>query len=177
MITNFVAYLSHLKVYTIPFKFNVCLKNKIFVFAGTIVKAVQAKPSDLSNGPESNMTIDQHRLLIQYKDVIREQDQQLTGLSREYETLKEEYTKISSQFEEQAAILQQLKDQNALLKAQKSASSSLLALNDEGENATIRELKAENEFLKQQIHLKDDFISNMVRMLLAKEVLFIILLL
>lgn len=40
---------------------------------GTIIKAVQPRPKDLANGPESNMTAQQHSLLQQYKGVIRDQ--------------------------------------------------------------------------------------------------------
>lgn len=116
---------------------------------GLVIKAAQSKPSDMSNGPESNMTADEHRLLNQYKEVIREQDQQLTLIRREICSLKEEHSRVVLQFQEQSAHIQQLKDQNALLKAQKSATIASSATN---ELASDQSPDARYEALEQQIN-------------------------
>jgi len=111
------------------------------------------------------MSIEQHRLLHQYKEVIREQDQQLGIFRRELALLKEEHSRIVMSYQEQSASIQQLRDQNALLKAQKSASSlSSVNAQSEHDNASIdrSQLQDVNESLMQQIGVKDSHINELV---------------
>ncbi|RWS29226.1 general vesicular transport factor p115-like isoform X1, partial [Leptotrombidium deliense] len=120
---------------------------------GVIIKAVQNKP-DLANGPESNMSAEQHRLLVQYKELIRDQDLQLTSLKQELQKMKEDYTRVSTEMKEFQDSCQQLRDQNALLKAQKSSSSLPSMLSDEFNMSNISQgddLRRENESLNRQI--------------------------
>lgn len=88
---------------------------------GTIIKAVQPRPKDLQNGPESNMTAQQHSLLLQYKGVIRDQDERIKSMTSELEQLRREYQERSRELTEMVETVQQLKDQNALFKAQRVA--------------------------------------------------------
>ncbi|XP_077504760.1 general vesicular transport factor p115 isoform X2 [Amblyomma americanum] len=88
---------------------------------GTIIKAVQPRPKDLQNGPESNMTAEQHSLLLQYKGVIRDQDERIKSMTSELETLRREHQESTCELKEMMETMQQLKDQNALLKAQRVA--------------------------------------------------------
>ncbi|CAG2105552.1 unnamed protein product [Medioppia subpectinata] len=111
--------LSYKRTEDVLFDYEFCRLFKSL--EGLVIKASQSKPGDLVNGPESNMTADEHRLLNQYKEVIREQDQQLTIIRREFCVLKEEHSRILMQMQEQSSHIQQLKDHNALLKAQKSS--------------------------------------------------------
>ena len=146
-----------------------------------MIKASQSKPGDLANGPETNMTVDEHRLLNQYKEVIREQDQQLTLIRREFCALKEEHSRVLLQMQEQSAHIQQLKDQNALLKAQKSATASgLTTINMESHESTQQnvlpidknneELKAQIQNLLQDIEKRDKEITLLVRLLSTENV-------
>ena len=140
-----------------------------------MIKTAQSKPSDLVNGPETNMTADEHRLLNQYKEVIREQDQQLTLIRREFCALKEEHSRVLLQMQEQSAHIQQLKDQNALLKAQKSATSSTLTINMGSDESTqhntlaieknCEQLKSQIQSLLQEIEKRDKEITFLVRFL------------
>lgn len=117
------------------------------------------------NGPESNMTAAEHQLLIQYKEVIREQDQQLKLLRREFSCLKEEHSRLCLQLQEQSACIQQLKDQNSLLKAQKSASSSLTCIDiqsDDNGKVSGDKLQDLNVELMQKIAKKDEEIAELV---------------
>lgn len=88
---------------------------------GTIIKAVQPRPKDLQNGPESNMTAQQHSLLLQYKGVIRDQDERIKSMTSELELLRREHQESSRELKEMVETVQQLKDQNALFKAQRVA--------------------------------------------------------
>uniref|UniRef100_A0A131Z4U9 Er golgi vesicle tethering protein n=1 Tax=Rhipicephalus appendiculatus TaxID=34631 RepID=A0A131Z4U9_RHIAP len=88
---------------------------------GTIIKAVQPRPKDLQNGPESNMTAQQHSLLLQYKTVIRDQDERIKSMTSELETLRRDHQESTRELREMVDTVQQLKDQNALLKAQRVA--------------------------------------------------------
>ena len=139
-----------------------------------MIKALQQKSTDLTNGPESNMTADEHRLLNQYKEVIREQDQQLTVLRREFCTLKEEHSQILLQMQEQSQHIQQLKDQNSLLRAQKTASNSSsnstainlgandLPLTDISQKNNCEEHRHEIQSLYQELQKRDNEITALV---------------
>ncbi|CAN7990686.1 unnamed protein product [Ixodes pacificus] len=87
---------------------------------GAIIKAVQPRPKDLANGPESNMTAEQHSLLQQYKGVIRDQDERIRSMTSELDLLRREHQQSSMQLKEMVETIQQLKDQNALFKAQRA---------------------------------------------------------
>uniref|UniRef100_A0A1E1XAS6 Putative er-golgi vesicle-tethering protein n=1 Tax=Amblyomma aureolatum TaxID=187763 RepID=A0A1E1XAS6_9ACAR len=95
---------------------------RLFKFLeGTIIKAVQPRPKDLQNGPESNMTVEQHSLLLQYKGVIRDQDERIKSMTSELELLRREHQESTRELKEMMETMQQLKDQNALFKAQRVA--------------------------------------------------------
>ncbi|CAG2164249.1 unnamed protein product [Oppiella nova] len=155
--------LSYRRTEDVLFDYEFCRLFKSL--EGLVIKASQSKPSDLVNGPESNMTADEHRLLNQYKEVIREQDQQLTVIRREFCVLKEEHSRVLMQMQEQSAHIQQLKDQNALLKAQKSAISPLnisaidSSLPSDANSNECQELRLEIQNLLQQIQTRDNDIT------------------
>ncbi|XP_076327390.1 general vesicular transport factor p115 isoform X1 [Tachypleus tridentatus] len=117
---------------------------------GAVIRAVQPKPKDLVNGPESNMTVQQHSLLQQYKDVIREQDQRLNELQKDFNELKSENEKSQSHMEEMTSTIQQLRDQNALLKAQRVASQSA-ERSGSPSSIDINNLQHEKEELQKQL--------------------------
>ncbi|XP_067121915.1 general vesicular transport factor p115 [Centruroides vittatus] len=116
---------------------------------GLIIKAVQPKPKDLTNGPESTMTPEQQKLLQQYKDVIRDQDQKLHDTKQQLEEIMTEHKMCTAQLQEMSSSIQQLRDQNALLKAQRTAA------NNSGERANspnleLNQVKQELEELRQK---------------------------
>lgn len=71
-------------------------------------------------GPESNLTSEDHKLLVQYKELIREQDIQLVSMRKHLVSIQTENDTVKAQLAEQQSIVQQLRDQIALLKVQKS---------------------------------------------------------
>lgn len=88
-----------------------------------IIRTVQSKPGDLTNGPESNMTADQHSLILQYKNLIRDQDLELQKLRSDVYSYSVHYAQQHTDLQELHSTCQQLRDQNSLLKAQKAAAS------------------------------------------------------
>uniref|UniRef100_T1JUH9 Vesicle tethering protein Uso1/P115-like head domain-containing protein n=2 Tax=Tetranychus urticae TaxID=32264 RepID=T1JUH9_TETUR len=98
-----------LKADQLIFDYEFC---KLFrTLEASIVKSVQNNPEDSVNGPESKMSAEQNRLLMQ---LIREQDESISSLKDENTSLKNQL----SELEELTATNQQLHDQIALLKHQ-----------------------------------------------------------
>nr|CAD7569393.1 unnamed protein product [Timema californicum] len=83
-----------------------------------VVKAVAPKP--LMNG-SSEPAVDSS-YLMQYKELIREQDRRLEELSQTVERLTQEKHYMQMKLEECTGTLAQLRDQNMLLKAQANTS-------------------------------------------------------
>lgn len=100
-------------------------------YTALILKIVQPSSNNFGNSPESNLTNEDHKLLLQYKDLIREQDQELKLLRNNLATLQNENDTLKYQLQEQQLIVQQLKDQNFLLKTQKSAYDTPYAYSSE----------------------------------------------
>lgn len=88
-----------------------------------IVKLVKMKPGDQSN-PESSLTDEQHKLLIQYKSLIRDQDLQITHLRKELIDLSEKYKSVHGELVETKSNRDQLKDELALIKQTNSLMNS-----------------------------------------------------
>lgn len=131
-----------------------------------ITTALRASTGDLTNGPESNMTAEQHRLVDQYKGVIRDQDQELTGLRDEANSLRQQNRILESEIENLNSTIQQLKDENSLLKAQNSIgmnmSSLSMAYAEEGFSPQmVEDLKKDNKDLQQQVLSLEDEISRL----------------
>ncbi|XP_054155368.1 general vesicular transport factor p115-like [Oppia nitens] len=159
--------LSYKRTEDVIFDYEFCRLFKSL--EGLVIKSLQLKSTDLTNGPESNMTVDEHRLLNQYKEVIREQDQQLTVVRREFGALKEEHSRVLLQLQEQSSHIQQLKDQNSLLKAQKTASHSSLsntAINLCTNESQILDINPENNNNCEEHKLK---IENLIKDLQERD--------
>ena len=80
-----------------------------------VVKLVRMKPGDQSN-PESSLTDEQHKLLIQYKNLIRDQDLQITHLRKDLIDLSEKFKFMQNELNEAKSNRDQLKDELALIK-------------------------------------------------------------
>jgi predicted phage tail protein len=94
-----------------------------FDLADDLVKAVSGHESESEvkrSATGGTATLDQHENIVEhYKELIREQDVQLTAVRNELRDAKSKMAdaiKSAAQANEQ---LQTIKDQNALLKAQK----------------------------------------------------------
>ncbi|XP_063244155.1 general vesicular transport factor p115 isoform X2 [Bacillus rossius redtenbacheri] len=87
---------------------------------GMIVKAVTLKPqNDLVNGSsELSLSASENGLLLQYKELIREQDRRLQELGSTVNALSEERNAARAHMEELMATVSQLRDENKLLRAQ-----------------------------------------------------------
>lgn len=112
------------------------------------------------------MTAEHHKLLLQYKEVIRNQDEDLQKIKQELHELKAQHNKLLEDFQELTSSSQQLRDQNALLKAQKSTSSLATLSNlENGEylsSNVIEELKKENEKLRKELSDLKEILSQKV---------------
>lgn len=118
---------------------------------GIVVKTVQPKRSGIANGPEANMTVEQHSLVKQYKELIRVQDQELQELRKNFDDLKQEHEKSLSQLGETSSTIQQLRDQNSLLKVQRVTSNANPVLpNDKQENEEVDQLRQELNRLSEE---------------------------
>lgn len=131
-----------------------------------IIAALRASAGDQENGPESSMTAEQLRLLQQYKDLIRDQDQELTSLRQEAVSLRQQNRVLESEIETLNSASQQLKDQNSLLKAQNSIavnmSSLSMAYAEEGFSPQLfDDLKNQNSDLQQQVQTLENEISRL----------------
>ncbi|XP_049802866.1 general vesicular transport factor p115 [Schistocerca nitens] len=87
---------------------------------GMVVKAVTPKPkNDVVNGV-SGLTLSEseNSVLLQYKEVIREQDRKLKELLEEIQKLKEENNALQVQYDELQSSTSVLRDENMLLRAQ-----------------------------------------------------------
>ncbi|XP_018325488.1 general vesicular transport factor p115 [Agrilus planipennis] len=90
---------------------------------GVIIQTLGAQ-KQLSNGmTELSLSEQENGLLLQYKDLIREQDNMMKNLNAELGKLKEENTNLKTQLDEVLQTNSQLQDQNTLLKAQLAAAS------------------------------------------------------
>lgn len=87
---------------------------------GMIVKAVTPKPhGDLVNGSsELSMSPSENSLLLQYKDLIREQDHKLQELTQTIGRLTVDKSTLQAQVEDLTSTISQLRDENMLLRAQ-----------------------------------------------------------
>lgn len=85
---------------------------------GMVIKAVSAKSaSELLNG-NVELTPTESAVLLQYKDLIREQDKRLYNMTTANEALRHENKMAAAQIEELNTSLAQLRDQNMVLRAQ-----------------------------------------------------------
>ncbi|XP_066139935.1 general vesicular transport factor p115 [Euwallacea fornicatus] len=97
---------------------------KLFkVMEGLIIQALGVQ-RDLSNGiSELSLSEHENALLLQYKDLIRDQDKKLQEWQRKYAFLQKQFEDLKTHMEELHQTNVQMTDQNTLLKAQLAAGS------------------------------------------------------
>ncbi|KAK9708783.1 Uso1 / p115 like vesicle tethering protein, head region [Popillia japonica] len=101
---------------------------KLFkVLENVIINALGVQ-RELSNGNMTELSLSEHEnaLLLQYKDVIRDQDRRLSDIQRQLELMGHEKQHLSNQLEELQQTNLQLQDQNTLLKAQLSTGATIV---------------------------------------------------
>lgn len=123
---------------------------------GLIIQALGVQ-RDLSNGiSELSLSEHENALLLQYKDLIRDQDKKLQEWQRKYAFLQKQFEDLKAQMDELQQSNIQLTDQNTILKAQVSAGA--LQVNNvnpvsppesERQSASVHE---NNDALLQRIH-------------------------
>lgn len=107
------------KIFYVVFWHSVvfCILSFVFLVTGMIIKAVTANASGgLLNGSVELSPTDS-ALVMQYKDLIRDQDHRLYELEQANESLKHENRMAHKQIEELNNTVAQLRDQNMVLKA------------------------------------------------------------
>lgn len=117
---------------------------------GMIVKALGVQ-RDLINGlSELSLSEQENGLLLQYKELIRDQDRRITEMSETIITLNTQQAILQGQLEELLQANSQLQDQNTLLKAQLSAGATEQAVNGESDlHAVLHEKEEELERLRK----------------------------
>lgn len=96
----------------------------------TILRVVQKSTS--SNGSasgsgaqgEASLSVEEHKLLLEYKELIRKQDTQLVTMGKQLASLQLDNHTLVGQITESRALVQQLQDQLALLRSQNSFNSN-----------------------------------------------------
>ncbi|RZC38268.1 Uso1 p115 head domain containing protein [Asbolus verrucosus] len=106
-----------------------------------VIKALGVQ-RDLSNGM-SELSLSEHEnaLLLQYKELIRDQDKKLQDLQKNLNNMHRENQDLKAQIEELRQTNSQLHDQNTLLKAQMQLSTGTTAVNEPCDK--IQQLEAE----------------------------------
>ncbi|XP_054266477.1 general vesicular transport factor p115 isoform X2 [Macrosteles quadrilineatus] len=114
---------------------------------GMIIKTVTAKTAaDLLNG-DMELSPAESAMVLQYKDLIREQDKRLHDLQLTVDSLRHENHMLAAQNEELNNSLAQLRDQNMVLRAQVSSGGMNT---EEDETAELRaELKNKETIIKE----------------------------
>lgn len=152
------------KTEDIVFDYEFC--NHFKSLEHQISAALRASSENRENGPESSMTPEQLRLLQQYKDLIRDQDQELTVTREEASSLRHQNQMLESEIERLNTAMQQLKDQNSLLTAQNNIAANMSSLSmayaEEGFSPHMFEdLKRQNEDLQNQVHGLEEELSRL----------------
>ena len=81
-------HLAYVKTNDVTFDYEFC--NLFKLQEATILKIVHPSSVPGGHGPESNLTSEDHKLLIQYKELIREQDIQLVSMRKHMVSLQTE---------------------------------------------------------------------------------------
>ncbi|KAK9885410.1 hypothetical protein WA026_010906 [Henosepilachna vigintioctopunctata] len=93
-------------------------------FEGVIINALGVQ-RDLHNGiSELSLSEHENALLLQYKELIRDQDKKLQDLQKAFTNSQREKDMLKNELEELRQGNSQLNDQNTLLKAQLAANSN-----------------------------------------------------
>ncbi|XP_075238640.1 general vesicular transport factor p115 isoform X2 [Lycorma delicatula] len=122
---------------------------------GMIIKAVTANVSGgLLNGSVELSQTD-NTLLMQYKDLIRDQDRRFYELEQANEALKQENKLANKQIEELNNTVAQLRDQNMVLKAHVNSGHAIFTTpSQENSNILAEVERMQNECRKKDIIIK-----------------------
>ncbi|RZF47201.1 hypothetical protein LSTR_LSTR004910 [Laodelphax striatellus] len=123
---------------------------------GMIIKAVNANSaSGIANGG-MDLSSSDNALVMQYKDLIREQDNKLRELEQENQVLRHENRTLTQQNEELNSSMGQLRDQNMILRAQVNAGGT--QVNQQEISIMLAELQSS----KDDCQRKDAVIQNLL---------------
>ncbi|KAG5863575.1 hypothetical protein JTB14_030078 [Gonioctena quinquepunctata] len=116
---------------------------------GVIIQSLGAQ-RDLSNGI-SELSLNEHEnaLLLQYKELIRDQDKKIQDLQRQINNLKKENQGLQDRVKEMEEINMQSVDQNTLLKAQLAMSSANSVNPDSEQQKTLPPSNVAEDLLKK----------------------------
>ncbi|XP_050311494.1 general vesicular transport factor p115 isoform X2 [Anthonomus grandis grandis] len=136
---------------------------------GAIIQALGVQ-RDLSNGiSELSLSEHENALLVQYKDLIRDQDKKLQEWQRKFGFLERQFEELKAQMQEAQQTNAQLVDQNTLLKAQLSTGATQMASTEFQPQGTaalterIRQLEAENAKLAEELTEKTSEVESYQR--------------
>ncbi|CAG9773827.1 unnamed protein product [Ceutorhynchus assimilis] len=137
-------------------EFEFCKLFKIM--EGSIIQALGVQ-RDLSNGiSELSLSEHENALLLQYKDLIRDQDKKLQECQRKYAFLQKQFEDVKAQKDELQQTNIQLIDQHTLFKAQMSSGANINNLENH-QNDNSAEII---ENLKAQLAKKDEELADKI---------------
>uniref|UniRef100_A0A4W5NEF7 General vesicular transport factor p115 n=1 Tax=Hucho hucho TaxID=62062 RepID=A0A4W5NEF7_9TELE len=119
---------------------------------GVITKAVHKTSEEEKKEEEVKKTLEQHdSIVIQYKDLIRDQDSQIQELREQVSTLSLNSEQMQNQITQQQSQIQQHKDQYNILKLKLAKDSQGLS-SSQGEGAHVNGLHSEElSQLREQV--------------------------
>uniref|UniRef100_A0A4W5QTS3 General vesicular transport factor p115 n=1 Tax=Hucho hucho TaxID=62062 RepID=A0A4W5QTS3_9TELE len=119
---------------------------------GVITKAVHKTSEEEKKEEEVKKTLEQHdSIVIQYKDLIRDQDTQIQELREQVSTLSLNSEQMQNQITQQQSQIQQHKDQYNILKLKLAKDSQGLS-SSQGEGAQVNGLHSEElSQLREQV--------------------------
>lgn len=102
---------------------------KLFKSLESVIILALRVQRDISNGiSELSLNEQENVLLLQYKELIRDQDRRIQDLQSDYQNVQMENQRFKQQIEELQRSSAQLQDQNTLLRAQLAAGAVNAAL-------------------------------------------------
>ncbi|KAJ8315913.1 hypothetical protein KUTeg_006547 [Tegillarca granosa] len=131
------------------------------------LKAVSSTAFVEENKKKMASMQEHEKVVNHYKNLIQEQDQQLTDTKKQLEDLQKTHQLAELQLQELKEQVQQLKDQNSLLKAQRGSQNVLPVDNKKDEE--IENLTKELEKFKLQSVEKDGVIERLKNDLTVSE--------
>lgn len=122
---------------------------KLFKALESVIMNALGMQRDLSNGiSELSLSDRENALLLQYKDLIREQDKRFNQLQKDYEVANQDRDLLKAEIEELKLLNAQYKDENTIYKAQITTSSGTsqpnVNVNLDHFHETIARLQTEN---------------------------------
>ncbi|XP_042868346.1 general vesicular transport factor p115-like isoform X3 [Penaeus japonicus] len=139
------------------------------LFKSLEVSALRAVTPQLVNGTSTEVSPAEVK---KYKDIIRDQDAEMTQLREQLNKFQSDLEQLSSEKENLTSKVQQLHDENTVLKAQQGMAAGVAVANStdttsEASNANTEQISQQLAYVQQQLaemtHARDYYYYEMVK--------------